>query len=100
MRRNKLLGVIYLLYCLAIIGLSLADYFLMLGIRKFFGSAAFVILALYFFSKVSLSYTMNSMPVKFAQEQAKEQSKYDWISLKGFLLTILPLALAYFSCFL
>ena len=95
MRRNKLLGVIYLLYCLAIIGLSLADYFLMLGIRKFFGSAAFVILALYF-----LSYTMNSMPVKFAQEQAKEQSKYDWISLKGFLLIILPLALAYFSCFL
>jgi hypothetical protein len=43
---------------------------------------------------------MNSMPVKFAQEQAKEQSKYDWISLKGFLLIILPLALAYFSCFL
>ena len=35
MRKNKLLGVIYLLYLLAVIGLSLADYFLVLGIRNF-----------------------------------------------------------------
>ncbi|WP_270191901.1 hypothetical protein [Holdemania filiformis] len=99
MKKNKTLRIVACLYILIVAGLSLADVFLTLRIREVFGGAALVMLLLTFFSKVPLN-TMGALPMKRAQDQAVDQARNSWISLKAFVVITLPLALAYCSLFI
>lgn len=98
MKKNKTLRIAAGVYILIVAGLSLADVFLTLRIREVFGGAALVML-LTFFSKVPLN-TMGALPMKRAQDQAVDQARNSWISLKAFVVITLPLALAYCSLFI
>ena len=97
MKKNKALRIAACLYILIVAGLSLV--FLTLRIREVFGGAALVMLLLTFFSKVPLN-TMGALPMKRAQDQAVDQARNSWISLKAFVVITLPLALAYCSLFI